>query len=106
MIPGGTEENGSLLSVVMSMIRFPSSPSDQLVFDALAGQEAFVEVVFDEAHFGDQVGEVRDGQQAAAGQYELCGVGFHRDQFLDILARHEAAAHGLAEFVQNQNVDL
>lgn len=33
-------------------------------------------------------------------------VGFHRDQFLDILARHEAAAHGLAEFVQNQNVDL
>jgi|GEM_PF-5179563 len=52
MIPGGTEENGSLLSVVMSMIRFPSSPSDQLVFDALAGQEAFVEVVFDGAHFG------------------------------------------------------
>ena len=83
-----------------------TSPSAGLVFDALAGQEAFVEVVFDGAHFGDQVGEVREGQQAAAGQYELCGVGFHRDQFLDILARHEAAAHGLAEFVQNQNVEL
>ena len=32
---------------------FSSAPSDQLVFDALAGQEAFVEVVFDGAHFGD-----------------------------------------------------
>ena|GEM_PF-7030595 len=69
-----------MLFVVMSMIRFPPSPSVQLVFDALAGQEAFVEVVFDGAHFGDQVGEVREGQQTAAGQYELCGVGFHRDQ--------------------------
>ena len=48
------------------MIRFPPSPSDQLVFDALAGQEAFVEVVFDGAHFGDQVGEVREGQQPVA----------------------------------------
>lgn len=69
-----------MLSVVMSMIRFPPSPSDQLVFDALAGQEAFVEVVFDGVHFGDQVSKVGEWQQAAAGQYELCGVGFHRDQ--------------------------
>lgn len=61
-------------------VRFPPSPSVSLVFNALAGQEAFVEVVFDGAHFCDQVGEVREGQQAAAGQYELCGVGFHRDQ--------------------------
>lgn len=69
-----------MLSVVISMIRFPPSPSDRLVFDALTGLEAFVEVVFDGSHFGDQFGEVREGQQAAAGQYELCGVGFHRDQ--------------------------
>mgnify|MGYP006920567115 CR=1 FL=1 len=75
----------------MSMIRFPPSPSDQLVFDALAGQEAFVEVVFDGAHFGDQVGEVREGQQAAAGEHELRGGGLYRNQFLDILSRPKAA---------------
>lgn len=52
MIPLGGGKR-ILLSVVMSMIRFTPSPSDQLVFDALAGQEAFVEVVLDGAHFGD-----------------------------------------------------
>lgn len=88
------------------MIRFPPPPSDQLVFDALAGLEAFVEVVLDGAHFGDQVGEVREGQQPAAGEHEFRGGGLYRDQRLDILACHEAAAHSLAVFVQNQNVDL
>lgn len=73
------------------MIRFPLPPSDQLVFDALAGQEAFVEVVFDGAHFGDKVGEVREGQQAPADEHELRGGGLYRNQFLDILSRPSAA---------------
>ena len=47
-----------------------------------------------------------EGQQAPAGEHELRGGGLYRDQRFDILARHEAAAHGLAEFIQNQNVDL
>lgn len=47
--------------------------------------------MFDGAHFGDQVGEVREGQQPAAGEYELCGGGLQRDQFLDILSRPNAA---------------
>ncbi len=75
----------------MSMIRFPPSPSDQLVFDALAGQEAFVEVVFDGAHFGDQVREIGQWQQSAAGEHELRGGGLYRNQFLDILSRPSAA---------------
>ena len=75
----------------MSMIRFTPSPSDQLVFDALTGQEAFVEVVFDGAHFGYQVGKAGEWQQAAAGEHEFRGGGFHRDQFLDILSRPNAA---------------
>ena len=62
--------------------------------------------MFDGAHFGDKVGEVREGQQAPAGEHELRGGGLYRDQRLDILACHEAAAHSLAVFVQNQNVDL
>ncbi len=88
------------------MIRFPPSPSDQLVFDALAGQEAFVEVVFEGAHFGDQVREVCEGQQRAAGQHELRGGGLYRNQRFHILASHKTSALGLAEFFQNQNVDL
>lgn len=75
----------------MSMIRFPPSPSDQLVFDALAGEEAFVEVVLDGAHFGDQVRKVGQRQQPAAGEHELRGGGLYRNQFLDILSRPKAA---------------
>ena len=33
-------------------------------------------------------------------------AGFYRDQRFDILARHKAAAHRLAEFVQDEHVDL
>ncbi len=47
-----------------------------------------------------------NGQQPAAGEHEFRGGGLYRDQRFDILACHEAATHGLAEFVQNQNVDL
>lgn len=50
--------------------------------------------------------EVGQRQQPAAGEHEFRGGGLYRDQRFDILACHEAAAHGLAEFVQNQNVDL
>ena len=46
------------------------------------------------------------GQQAPAGEHELRGGGLYRNQRFHILACHEAAAHGLAEFIQNQNVDL
>ncbi len=42
-------------------------------------------------HFGDQVGEVREGQQAAAGEHELRGGGLYRNQFLDIPSRPKAA---------------
>lgn len=47
--------------------------------------------MFDGAHFGDQVGEVREGQQPAAGEHELRGGGLYRNQFLDILSRPNAA---------------
>lgn len=47
--------------------------------------------MFDGSHFGDQVGEVREGQQAAAGEHELRGGGLYRNQFLDILSRPKAA---------------
>lgn len=68
-----------------------TSLSAGLVFDALAGQEAFVEVMFDGAHFGYQVGKPGEGQQAAAGEHELRGGGLYRNQFLDILSRPKAA---------------
>lgn len=47
--------------------------------------------MFDGAHFSDQVGEVREGQQPASGEHELRGGGLYRNQFLDILSRPKAA---------------
>ena len=62
--------------------------------------------MFDGAHFGDQVCQIGEGQQIAAGEHELRGGGLCRDQRFDIHARRKAPSHGLAEFIQNQNVDL
>lgn len=47
--------------------------------------------MFDGAHFGDQVGEISEGQQSAAGEHEFRGGGLYRNQFLDILSRPKAA---------------
>ena len=47
--------------------------------------------MFDGAHFCDQVGEVGQRQQPAAGEHELRGGGLYRNQFLDILSRPNAA---------------
>lgn len=47
--------------------------------------------MFDGSHFGDKVGEVREGQQAPAAEHELRGGGLYRNQFLDILSRPNAA---------------
>lgn len=47
--------------------------------------------MFDGAHFGDQVCQIGEGQQTAAGEHELRGGGLYRNQFLDILSRPKAA---------------
>lgn len=47
--------------------------------------------MFDGKHFGDQVREVCEGQQAPAGEHELRSGGLYRDQRFDILSRPKAA---------------
>lgn len=46
--------------------------------------------MFDGTHFGDQVGEIGQWQQSAAGEHELRCGGLYRNQFLDILSRPKA----------------